>query len=255
MPAEPRPWPTGVGRQILDTVDSTNAEALRQAGQLDLPTWFLARAQSAGRGRRARAWASPAGNFHASLLCFPEGPAAEVALRSFTASLALRAALVALTGLEAAFTLKWPNDVLLNGGKLAGILLESQGAPGGGVAHLAVGIGVNLIVGPDPAVLEPDATPPVTLLAETGLRISPETLLAHLAPAFAGWEARFIAEGFAPLREEWLAHAARLGETIRARTGAMTREGRFETLDPTGALVLATAGGRHIIPAAEVFFP
>ena len=179
-----------------------------------------------------------------------------VALRSFAAALALRDALVALTGMPDQFTLKWPNDVLLNHGKLAGILLESvaTGATGAGVAHLAIGIGVNLIAAPDPILLEPGALPAVTLQSETGLRVTPETLLDHLAPAYARWEAVFVTQGFARLRQEWLAHAARLGQVIRARTGTQSREGRFETVDGSGALILGTAEGRVAIPAAEVFF-
>ena len=238
---------------ILSSVDSTNAEATRIAASLSGPCWILSGEQTGGRGRRGRAWASPRGNFHATLVMKPAEPPTLVALRSFTAALALREALVTLTGLPASFALKWPNDVLCNGGKIAGILLESAGH-GVQVSHLAIGIGVNLIAAPDPAMLEPGALPPVTLLQETGKRITPETLLAHLAPAFAAWEARFQAQGFASLRAAWLAYAARLGETIRARTGTTTREGRFDTIDDTGALVLTTADGRITIPAAEVFF-
>lgn len=238
---------------MLDTVDSTNAEGARRAPTLAGPCWILAGEQTIGRGRRGRAWASPRGNFHATLVLKPSEPPATVALRSFAAALALRDALVALTGLPDSFTLKWPNDVLCNGGKLAGILLESVGQ-GTGVAHLAIGIGVNLIAAPDPAMLDPGALRPVTLLGETGLRAEPATLLAHLAPAYAAWEHRFTTEGFAPLREAWLACAANLGQPIRARTGTLTREGTFETIDPTGALILDTAQGLETIPAAEVFF-
>lgn len=176
-----------------------------------------------------------------------------VALRSFAAALALRDACIAITGLPRAFTLKWPNDVLLNGGKLAGILLESAGT-GKAANHLAIGMGVNLIAAPDASQVEPGAVPPVSLLAETGHRVTPETFLTHLAHAYAKWEAIFTTQGFAPLRSEWLAHAARLGDTIRARTGQATHEGRFDTVDDTGALVLHTAAGRVTIPAAEVFF-
>ena len=79
-------------------------------------------------------------------------------------------------------------------------------------------------------------------------------LFDALAPAYAAWEAVFVAEGFAPLRQEWLAHAARLGETIRARTGTQTREGVFETIDPAGNLILRMSSGPVAIPAAEVFF-
>ena len=238
---------------VLATVDSTNAEAARIAATLTGPAWILSGEQTGGRGRRGRAWASPRGNFHATLVMKPADPPDRVALRSFAAALALREALITLTGLPASFALKWPNDVLCNGGKIAGILLESAGH-GAQVTHLAVGIGVNLIAAPDPAQLEPGALPPVTLLMETGKRVEPETLLAHLAPAFAAWEARFQTQGFAPLRVAWLSHAARLGETIRARTGTTTREGRFDTIDDSGALILITPQGKATIPAAEVFF-
>jgi BirA family biotin operon repressor/biotin-[acetyl-CoA-carboxylase] ligase len=176
-----------------------------------------------------------------------------VALRSFAAALALRDACVRLTGLPEAFALKWPNDVLLNGGKLAGILLESHGE-GGAVRNLAIGIGVNLIAAPEREALEDCALPPVSLLGETGIRVTPEVFLDALAPAYAHWEDVFRHEGFCPLRGAWLAHAARLGEVIRARTGVATREGVFETIDQTGALVLRTPEATLAIPAAEVFF-
>ena len=252
MPSEP-PWPEAVARHLMAVTDSTNAHALRLAPETPGAAWFLAGRQTAGKGRRARAWDSPQGNFHGTLLLHPAEPPAVVALRSFAAALALRDALVALTLVPAAFSLKWPNDVLLNGGKLAGILLESV-ASGQGIAHLAIGIGVNLIAAPDRAQVEQGALRPVSLLAETGLRITPETLLAHLAPAYAAWEDRFTAQGFAPLRQEWLAHAARLGEVIRARTGQSTRDGVFETVDPAGNLILRMTQGTVAIPAAEVFF-
>lgn len=176
-----------------------------------------------------------------------------MALRSFAAALALRDALAALTELPQGLALKWPNDVLLNGGKVAGILLESASGAGG-ISHLCVGIGVNLISAPDPSQVEPGAVPPVSVLSETGLRITPEAFLDALAPAWARWEAVFTTVGFAPLRTEWLAHAARLGQVIRARTGTDTREGIFETIDATGALILRQPTGPVAIPAAEVFF-
>lgn len=240
-------------RHICESLDSTNTHALRQAPVTPGPAWFLALEQTAGKGRRARPWVSPRGNLHATLLLHPTEPAAEVALRSFAAALALRDALVTVTDLPGAFALKWPNDVLLNGGKLAGILLESTSS-GQGIAHLAIGFGVNLIACPDPAQVEEGALRPVSLLGETGLRIPPEVFLTHLAAAYALWEATFLAQGFAPLRKAWLLHAARLGEVIRARTGTTTRVGTFETIDDTGALILNEPDARHAIPAAEVFF-
>lgn len=243
----------GAGRITLPEIDSTNAEGFRRAADLSGPTWILAGIQAAGRGRRARPWSSPPGNFHGTLVLKPQGSPETVALRSFAAALALRDALVQVTGLATSFTLKWPNDVLCNGGKLAGILLESAGL-GSTDPVLCIGIGVNLIAAPDPSQVEPGAVPPVSLLHETGLRVTPEAFLDVLAPAYARWEASFQTEGFAPLRAAWLAHAARLGETIRARTGNDSREGVFEGIDASGNLILRMTQGSVAIPAAEVFF-
>lgn len=223
------------------------------APDLTGPAWILAGEQTGGRGRRGRPWVSPKGNFHASLVMRPEGPPKALALRSFAAALALRDACVALTGMPDAFTFKWPNDVLLNGGKLAGILLESQGQ-GGKIGYLAVGIGINLIAAPSPEQLEAGALTPVSMLAETGKRILPEHFLEALAPAFAHWDGVLSVYGFAPLRNAWLTHATRLGEPIRARTGQKVHEGTFETIDMQGALILQTDSGRLAIPAADVFF-
>ncbi len=240
-------WPAGVGREILETVDSTNAEALRraEAGERG-PLWLLARRQTAARGRRGRAWASPEGSFAATLLMHAPG---DLALRSFVAALGLHDAMVALTGRAELFALKWPNDVLLAGGKLAGILLES-----GGRGALAIGVGVNLGAAPEAAALEPGAVRPVGLGEATGLRVSPEEMLDALAPAVMRWEERLQDEGFAPVRAAWLARAARLGEEVVARLPGREVAGRFETVDANGAIVLATATGRVTLPAAEIHF-
>lgn len=240
-------------RHALASVDSTNAYAISLAPGLSGPAWVIAGEQTAGRGRRGRPWTSPPGNFYGSLIFRPEGTADRAALRSFVAALALHEACAELTGVPQAFALKWPNDVLLNGGKLAGILLESSSA-GAGVSHLVIGIGVNLIGAPPPEAVEAGAVPPVSLLGETGIRVPPERFATCLAAAFARWEAVFTTEGFAPIRAAWLARAARLGEAIRARTGTTERRGIFETIDDSGALILTVDGRREVIPAAEVFF-
>jgi BirA family transcriptional regulator, biotin operon repressor / biotin---[acetyl-CoA-carboxylase] ligase len=243
----------GAGRITLAEIDSTNAEGFRRAPALTGPTWISAGLQTAGRGRRARPWASPRGNLYATLVLKPTEPPETVALRSFAAALALRDACVQLTGLPDSFTLKWPNDVLLNGGKLAGILLESAGL-GTTSPVLCIGIGVNLIAAPDASTVEPGAVPPVSLMQETGHRIAPDAFLDALAPAYAHWEATFQTQGFSSLRTAWLSHAARLGELIRARTGTQTRDGIFQTIDASGNLILGTPTGPLAIPAAEVFF-
>lgn len=241
-------WPAGVARIVLDEVDSTLSHGARLAPSLKGPTWILAHRQTAGRGRRGRAWVDPVGNFAATLVMQPAGSPDQLALRSFIGALALYDAVVFVTGRTAGLALKWPNDVLLNGGKLAGILLESTS----GTNALAIGIGVNLLNVPDQ--VEEGATMPVNLLSQTGASVSPEEFLDAIAPAFARYEAQFSTYGFAPIRRAWLDRAARLGQVITARTGQTQITGTFETIDDSGALVIKTSKGRQVIPAGEVFF-
>ncbi len=262
---DPGGWPEGVARHVLPEVDSTNAEAARLAPQLTQPTWILALRQTAGRGRRGRVWQDPPGNLAATLVMRPPGGVQQAALRSFVAALALHEALGAVIGPAGRLALKWPNDVLLNGGKVAGILLESlggggpgQGAgqgAGQGEVRLAIGIGINLAAAPEAAGLDPVTAPPVSVAGETGLRVAPEEMLPPLAAAFARWEAQLVTFGFGPIRTAWLARAARIGQTITARTMTETVEGRFETIDDSGALVLATPQGRRSLAAADIYFP
>ncbi len=246
-------WPEGVGRRILPEVDSTNAEAARIAASLTQPCWILALNQTAARGRRGRTWINPPGNFAATYVMHPTETPDKVALRSFVVALALHDTLVAVTGQLDGLALKWPNDVLLQGGKVAGILLESSGQSAS-IDHLAIGIGVNLAKAPDPADLEPGAIRPVALDTVIGGTISPQNFLDLLAPAYAYWENRFTRDGFAPIRDAWLSRAARLGETLTARTDTVEITGTFETVDDAGNLILTTPKGRRTIPAAEVFF-
>ncbi|WP_313349652.1 biotin--[acetyl-CoA-carboxylase] ligase [Paracoccus sp. (in: a-proteobacteria)] len=246
-------WPEGVARHILARTDSTNAEALRLASGLSGPAWILAREQFAGRGRRGREWVMPAGNFAATLITRPQGGALAAAQLSFVAALALYDALGLACGPSARLAIKWPNDVLLNGGKVAGILLESSGS-GPGVQAVAIGIGVNLAAAPDVGALAAGAVPPVSVWGECGHVIAPEEFLDLLAPAFARWQAQLDTYGFAPIRNAWLARAARLGEPIVARTGTTESHGIFEGIDDSGALILRGPAGCQIIPAAEIYF-
>nr|WP_216366904.1 biotin--[acetyl-CoA-carboxylase] ligase [Halovulum dunhuangense] len=232
--------------------DSTNAEAARLlALGTPAPFWVSAAVQTAGRGRRGRPWIAPPGNLTASLALRPGEDAAQAALRSFTASLALAEALEAVGAEPADLSLKWPNDVLLRGRKLAGILLEANRARGG--LSLILGIGVNLASAPQAAEIEPQALPPIAL-AELGLHVAPETLLDHLGPAFAAWETVLRRDGFGPVRDAWLARAARLGQVITARLPGQAITGRFRTVDDTGAVVIETGDGPLALPAADIFF-
>jgi len=244
-------WPDGHDRLILDSASSTMDVARDHArGGYAGPLWILAKRQTEGRGRRGRAWTAPSGNLNATLLLRPTQPPAQAALLSFAAALAV-ADLVGAVAPQAEIGLKWPNDVLVEGGKVSGILLESEGQ-GARLSWLSIGIGVNLVAAP-PA--DPDAAHPPTALADHADPPSPEKALTTLAAAFARRRARFDAEGFAPLRDAWLARAARLGETVEARLPSETIRGTFADLDADGALVLHTPAGQRRIAAADVFFP
>ncbi|SMH29307.1 biotin--[acetyl-CoA-carboxylase] ligase [Maritimibacter sp. HL-12] len=245
-------WPHGYGHLPLGVVDSTLNEAARRAAEFAGPTWITAETQTEARGRRGRPWANPAGNFAATLVLPAVLPEA-AALRSFVASLALFDAFAGLTGRAEALALKWPNDVLFNGGKVAGILLEGLQA-GGRLSGLAIGIGVNLAQAPGAGEVEPGALRPVSLAGETGLAVSPGDFLEALAPAYATWEAQFASHGFAPIRSAWLARAARLGETVTARLPGGEVTGVMREVDEAGQLVLSTPHGLRRIAAGDIFF-
>ncbi|MBN2740331.1 MAG: biotin--[acetyl-CoA-carboxylase] ligase [Rhodobacteraceae bacterium] len=227
-------------------------EAARLAPGLSGSTWIFARVQTAARGRRGRVWRAPEGSFSATLLMRPEGGLAHAALYSFVAALALEAALSHVAGPHARLSIKWPNDVLLDGGKIAGILLETLGQ--GADSALAIGIGVNLAHAPAHDTLEAGAMAPVSLLEQTGLRVTPEDFLPMLARAFAHYDQQFRDYGFDAIRNAWLARAARLGEPITARVGSQTYHGIFETIDHSGALTLREQQGTRAIAAADIFF-
>jgi BirA family biotin operon repressor/biotin-[acetyl-CoA-carboxylase] ligase len=235
----------------LAGVDSTNAEARRMAEAGDRgPVWISAARQTAGRGRRGRGWLQEPGDLAATLLLPGDGlDAATAAQTSFCACLATAELLDALApGAEVA--LKWPNDPLLNGAKVAGVLLESAG-DGGRLRWLAIGIGVNLASAPPP---EPDAWPPISVAAVTGAAPDPATALTILATRLDAWLTLWRAEGFAPVRRAWTARAARLGAPITVRLPRQTLQGVFESLDEDGALVLSQPQGRRRIHAADVYF-
>jgi BirA family biotin operon repressor/biotin-[acetyl-CoA-carboxylase] ligase len=238
---------SGARRIHHDTLDSTNSEARRmaQAGEPG-PVWISATRQSAGRGRRGRVWDSGEGNLAATLLLRPAAPVSTVGQLSFAAALAV-AETAAHFAPQAAITVKWPNDVLADGKKLAGILLESEPAPNG--VWLAIGIGINLASFPEGTEF------PATSLAQLGIAPpSSDEALTILAARFAHWYAAWMDQGFETLRAAWLARAGGLGLPIRARLPNETRTGVFEGIDAAGALLLNEQGQVHTIAAGEVFF-
>ena len=243
-------WPPGYALLELDEIDSTNEEARRRAAADEQRSlWIAAGRQSAGRGRRGRAWESSPGNLFATLLLRPEKSAGECAQLSFVAALAVSDMLARLAP-RADLALKWPNDVLASGRKIAGILLESESGADGMAAWLAVGIGVNLAVFPEDAEF-----PAISLAALGAAPPAPKDALLHLAARFAKWYEVWRASGFAPVREAWLARASGLGSRIRVRLANEEIMGVFQGIDDSGALLLGLPGGGvRAIAAGEVFF-
>ncbi|WP_291842555.1 biotin--[acetyl-CoA-carboxylase] ligase [Maricaulis sp.] len=234
----------------VEETASTNADITERAiaGERG-PLWLAARRQTAGRGRRGRAWSGLSGNLFTTglytLQCEP-GRAAEL---SFAAANAVGAVCDAATGDPALTRLKWPNDALVGGRKVAGILLESGPAPGGGL-WLAVGIGINLAEAPD------DSERPATALARHGQALAPRAALDILITAFERERQSWQLGGFGPVRDRWLTRAHGLGEICEARLEGETLKGIFADLGPDGALRLdLVGGGRRYISAGDVFFP
>ncbi|WLB58208.1 biotin--[acetyl-CoA-carboxylase] ligase [Bradyrhizobium sp. 521_C7_N1_3] len=253
----PRALSAGYKLAAFERTGSTNTDAIERARAGEPgPMWFVTSDQTAGRGRRQRAWIAPKGNLAASVLEVLDIAPAVAATIGFAAGLAEEAALEKVS-LEAAlrlgpdrprYALKWPNDVLAGGKKLVGIGLEAEAV--GDRLAVVVGIGTNVVAAPE-------GTPtPAVSLAALGVQISAEELFSALSDAwveFLGiWD---NGRGFAEIRKLWLARACGLGERVAINTGTMTLEGIFDTIDDTGCLIVRTVDGRRLpVAAGEVFF-
>ena len=255
----PRAASAGYRLAAFESIGSTNAEALSRARNGERgPIWFVTSQQTAGRGRRHRPWIAPRGNLASSVLEVVEVSPAVAATLGFAAGLALEVALQKVSveaSLRSAgsdhmkFSLKWPNDVLAGGRKLAGILLEAEAVANDRLA-VVVGIGTNVIAAPE-------GTPtPATSLAALGVNIGAEELFATLSDAWAEFRGLWDdGRGFGEIRRLWLARAAGLGQKVTVRNGGSTVEGTFDTLDEAGCMVIRTSnGGRVAISAGDVYF-
>ena len=255
----PRAKAAGYELAVFDQTGSTNAEAMSRAREgVTGPMWFVTSEQTAGRGRRNRAWSSPRGNLYSSVLETMDVAPAVAATLGFAAGLAIEQALQKAS-IEASlrsagsdrtkFSLKWPNDVLAGRQKLTGILLEAEAAANGRLA-VVVGIGTNV-------VSSPEGTPtPATSLAALGIQISAEELFTLLSDAWAEYRAIWDnGRGFGDIRELWLDRAAGLGERVAIKTGSATLEGTFDTLDETGCMIVRTPDGKRLpVTAGDVYF-
>jgi BirA family biotin operon repressor/biotin-[acetyl-CoA-carboxylase] ligase len=239
------------GYQLIryETVGSTNEEAklLAREGAVE-GTLVWALDQTAGRGRRGHAWVSPQGNLYASLILRPGCAAGRAAQLGFVAAMAVGYTLGAISSGLQGLSYKWPNDVLVNGRKIAGILLESELREREIPEFVILGVGINLASSPQGTEF------PATSTAEQGLGpLSPADALEEFARNFHAWEQRWSEDGFAPVRTAWLARATSLGQPIRVQLPTATLYGRFVDIDQQGALLLESAGELRHISAGEIF--
>ncbi|QOF71089.1 biotin--[acetyl-CoA-carboxylase] ligase [Aminobacter sp. NyZ550] len=254
----------GFRLEAHDAVGSTNALALERAMAGDPgKLWVVSKKQESGRGRRGRAWATPEGNLAATLLKVLDHDLQYAATLGFVAGLALADALDAVApnarfsvGVDGGsgqgvkrFELKWPNDVLASGAKLAGILLEST-LLGQGRLAIAIGIGVNVVAHPT------DVPYPATSLASLGAGVDAETLFLALSDAWSENERIWAGgRGLAAIRKRWLARAAGLGSEVAVRIEGNVVRGVFETIDEDCRFVIRDTKGETVkIAAGDVHF-
>lgn len=219
------------------------------------PVWFVTTEQTAGRGRRQRPWIAPRGNLASSILEVMDVAPGVAATLGFAAGLALDAALRQVTteaavrsGAAVNFALKWPNDVLAEGKKISGILLEAEHLPGG--LAVVTGMGTNVVA-------FPEGTPtPATSLAALGVQVSAEDLFAALSDAWVEFRGIWDnGRGFAQIRRLWLARAAGLGQAVAVVLGGSTIEGIFDTIDDQGCMIIQTPAGKRMpVSAGDVHF-
>ncbi|MGH7003084.1 MAG: biotin--[acetyl-CoA-carboxylase] ligase [Alphaproteobacteria bacterium] len=231
--------PRGFRRIAFESVGSTNDEAKRfaAAGASD-GLIVTAGEQRAGRGRLGRDWSSPPGNLYASFVTRPDIPLRRAAEIAFVAAVAVHDTAHALAPSHDA-RCKWPNDLLVDGRKICGILAEATARPNGKTDFIVVGFGIN--VAHHPA----ESRWPATSFAALGLNASPDDVLAGLAAAFAHWRQAWETKGFEPIRAAWSQRSFEIGRTMSLNLGKGEIEGGFAGIDGNGGLLLDLAGGRR----------
>ena len=245
--------PAGYRLVRMETVDSTNAEARRRAKAGEPgPLWIWSARQSQGRGRGGREWISHHGNLFASLLSGVNCPirvAGQLALVAGIVAYDTIAKLIAYEG-RSELLLKWPNDILLSGEKLAGMLLENVGSTAENRSTVVIGTGINLASHPE------DLPQPAVSLAAYGMTVTPADALEVLAATTHEWMMRW-GEGscFPSIRRAWLDRAGPTGRALRVKINGEETEGVYAGLDADGALRLLTPdGSEYRIAAGDVFF-
>jgi BirA family biotin operon repressor/biotin-[acetyl-CoA-carboxylase] ligase len=240
--------PAGLQLISVGSVDSTNEEAKRLADDgAPNGTVVWAREQTAGRGRYDRTWVSRPGNLFFSILLRPDCSLAMATQIGFVAANAVAEAIAAHLPLGTQVGCKWPNDVLIGGRKVSGILLEVGTDTSSGVEWLVVGVGVN--VDSHPAA----AYPATSLAAEGATGASAGGLLVAICKSFVNGLEPWQTLGFSEVRREWLRRAVGIGQPITVRMGKETHHGVFEEMDADGALILRHKTGLRRITAGDVF--
>jgi BirA family biotin operon repressor/biotin-[acetyl-CoA-carboxylase] ligase len=238
----------GFALRHVPDIGSTNHEAKLALREGADRLWIVADSQNAGRGRHERGWASPPGNLYASIALAAPAPPAHLPLMGFVAGVALVEAILALApDLGSRLALKWPNDLLLDRAKVAGILLEGEIAPDGR-AGVIIGMGVNVANHPH------GLDRPVTALALAASWLTRDALFAALQKTFAETLAIFDSgRGFPLIRARWLALSLPMGQRLSVKLPDGAREGTFVGLDALGGLKLETSRGTETILAGDVF--
>lgn len=233
----------------LETVGSTNAVALDHAHSGDAgKLWVVARRQTGGRGRRGRPWASEPGNLYASLLLIDPADPARLGQLPLVCALALADAVDRMCGTHRLVRLKWPNDLLVDGAKISGILLEAA-VVGEGRRAVACGFGLNISHHPELADYA------AADLAGLGYRVTPEIGFGALAESVSRQLDRWRHEEFSGILTDWLSRAQGIGMPIRVRLSQDELHGTFVGLDEEGRLLLRGAdGSMTTISAGDVFF-
>lgn len=236
--------------EYYESVGSTNALCFERArGGHAGNLWIRAKEQTEGRGRRGREWSSPLGNMFASLLLVDQKPADRIGELPLVAAVALAEAVDKAAGTLHLVQLKWPNDLLVNGAKLSGILLEAEVLADGRQA-VVIGFGVNCISHPPLSLYQ------ATDLRSLGFQVTVERLFEELTSSFSAELGRWRDPGgFAAIRTNWLKRAAHLGKEITVKSARKEITGIFADLDARGHLVLKQDDGRvRTIYAGDVFF-
>lgn len=229
----------------FDSLGSTNEEAKRLASEgAKSGTVIWAREQKLGRGRYGRSWHSPNGNLYLSIIQRPTCIPSDATQLGFVTGVALAETLLSITNIS--ITLKWPNDILANGKKASGILLESSIDTNKGLEWLIIGVGLNVKIFPR------DIDNSTSLLQE-GAKVTVEHALITFLHYFFNNVEKWSNNGFDPIRERWLSLSLNKGAAIKVRLPGNVIFGTFMGIDSRGSLLIETNGEINKVDVGDIF--